>query len=600
MAYRIASFLLAAALLPLAGFGQERCDSLMANGYYRDGVTCLEQRFAKNERNMEAYDQLLEALLFTGDSSAAFRLVRKQERKYGNSRLAYLVDQYILGGALERKAPDWSELQGRVTSNPFSVRDAAERLEKYGQTEEAIALYLLAERQNPKVGTAFNRGQLHAQLGQYSEQYDAYITAVEVNRSYMSGVRARIAQNLSKDPDDQHNKAVKEVLYDRIARHPQVPLYEELLLWVLREEGSTERAFAYLKAKRSNDAPSLSSLFQLGREAHELKKYALSSEIYRYLLRQKAALRGYGLLGEVLLRTGENDLALGNDLEPLFEQYPLGGCEECFSWELWQVRQRLMRESAAARAGNETALDSLERRTDQLMKRYPYEFERGQCYHLRADGLLLFGYFDDALLDYARAETLLGDHELGDQSKFKRALCAFYSGDIPWSLTQLEVLMRSTSKTIANDAAEYALLIAANSVEDTAMEGLQLIIEPLLLEERGLLDSALAAFERLEKVLIVNEIYDDLLFKKGQLLLKMKRPEEAYAAFEPLVRMAGDGMWREQALWYAGKSAYEAAQRSFDPQWLDRAEGQLETYLLSFPAGLYTEEARQLYRTFAP
>ena len=229
------------------------------------------------------------------------------------------------------------------------------------------------------------------------------------------------------------------------------------------EEGSTERAFAYLKAKKSNDAPSLSSLFQLGREAHELKKYALSSEIYRYLLRQKAALRGYGLLGEVLLRTGENDLALGNDLEPLFEQYPLGGCEECFSWELWQVRQRLMRESAAARAGNETALDSLERRTDQLMKRYPYEFERGQCYHLRADGLLLFGYFDDALLDYARAETLLGDHELGDQSKFKRALCAFYSGDIPWSLTQLEVLMRSTSKTIANDAAEYALLIAANS-----------------------------------------------------------------------------------------------------------------------------------------
>lgn len=596
MNFSVAPFLLAAALAPLAGFGQARCDSLLANGYRSEGIACLEQRFEVNERNMEAYDQLLEGLLFTKDSLGAFRLVRKQERKYGNSRLAYLVDQYVLGSALEKKAPDWGELQERVIRNPFSVRDAAERLERYGKTQEAIDLYLLAERQNPKVGTAFNRGQLHAQLGQYHAQYDAYLTAVEVNPGYMSGVKARIAQNLSKDPEGPHNSTVKQVLYERMKGQNSTQLYEDLLLWVLREEGSTQRAFAYLKAKKASDAVYLSRVFQVAREAHELKKYALSSEIYSFLLQQRAALEGYGLLNDVLVNTGENDLAMGKDLGPLFQRYPLGSCDYCFSWDLWMVRQRFME---GVEAGDETALNQLEEQSNWLMEHYPGEMERGQAYNLLADGLLLHGYFNDALIEYARAETLLGDHELGDQSKFKRALCAFFSGDLPWSLTQLEVLMRSTSKAIANDATEYALLIAANSVEDTAMEGLLLLVEPMLLEERGMLDSALVAYERLATVLIVNEIYDELLFKKGKLLLRMNRPQEAFGAFDPLLRMSGDGMWREQALWYAGKSAFEAGRQSGSTEWLDRAEDHLERYLLGFPAGLYTEEARHLYRTFA-
>ena len=54
----------------------------------------------------------------------------------------------------------------------------------------------------------------------------------------------------------------------------------------------------------------------------------------------------------------------------------------------------------------------------------------------------------------------------GDEANWPEQ-CATFDGDIDWAKTQLEVLLKSTSKEIANDALENALLIAANSVEDT-------------------------------------------------------------------------------------------------------------------------------------
>ena len=59
--------------------------------------------------------------------------------------------------------------------------------------------------------------------------------------------------------------------------------------------------------------------------------------------------------------------------------------------------------------------------------------ERGMTYHAFGDALLSSGYYEDAMLEFGRAESMLGDSEQGDQSRLSRAMCAFYSGDLPWA-----------------------------------------------------------------------------------------------------------------------------------------------------------------------
>ena len=227
-----------------------------------------------------------------------------------------------------------------------------------------------------------------------------------------------------------------------------------------------------------------------------------------------------------------------------------------------------------------------------LRARYPRPLMEGLTYKSYAGMLQMLGNFDRALIEYARAETLLGDSKEGDASRLARAMCAFYDGDIPWAKTQLEVLLKSTSKEIANDALENALLIAANSVEDTLYEGLQIIRGPMLLEVMGQKEEALQAYQRAEKILLANEVYDDLLLKKGKLELELGQDKNAANTFLTLQNAAGEGMWKQEAYFYYAKALFNL--RSV------QAKEAVESYLLKYPNGFYTEKARTMYRTFAP
>ena len=77
----------------------------------------------------------------------------------------------------------------------------------------------------------------------------------------------RIAKNLSKDPNGVHNSAVKKVLYAAVKKAPD-PLVEQLLLFVLRQEGSFDRAFIFMRSKYDGNA-SIQPFLQVLREARE-------------------------------------------------------------------------------------------------------------------------------------------------------------------------------------------------------------------------------------------------------------------------------------------------------------------------------------------
>ena len=276
-------------------------------------------------------------------------------------------------------------------------------------------------------------------------------------------------------------------------------------------------------------------------------------------------------------------------ISALSDRYPIGICEACFEWE--RYRATFLFEQGKVPADSLQSLLEYESTLTQLRERYPRKFQRGLTHLSQGEANLRLGYFDDALMEFARAETLLEDSDEGDMARLKKAMCAFYGGDIPWAKTQLEVLLQSTSKSIANDALENALMISANSVEDTLMEGLGLIRIPMLLEAQGKTSKAIEKYKALKKVLIAHELYDDVCLKLGKLYLDGAQWEAALAEFSLVQQAAGEGMWKEDALFFAAMCRFELKQ--------SEAQLALEQYLLNYPAGLYFEQARTMYRTLA-
>jgi len=129
-------------------------------------------------------------------------------------------------------------------------------------------------------------------------------------------------------------------------------------------------------------------------------------------------------------------------------------------------------------------------------------------------------------------------------------------------------------------------------VEDTLMEGLVLIKDAMLLESQNRLDSAIQVYESKLPILLAHELYDDLLFRLGKLYERTGDYNQARSYFLQLNSIASKSMWKEEAAFYPAKMAYRLQ--------LPEAQQELEDYLVAYPAGIFTEDARQFYRTFTP
>ena len=593
--YRINKYFILAALLPVMLLSQVRksnaamktCDSLLTSGANQQALQCFQQLYQKNNTG-KAYEKYVDALLFIGDSTEAWRITKKQSKKYGAQLPQYDVDYYYLSKKLGRKGPSAEDIKDRITQNPFSVRGVANSLERYGDLAFAVELYEYAEGLRPNLRTAFERAQLYAQLGRYEDQYRAYLLALSQNSGYKNAVQQRISQNISTDPEDPHNRAVKKALLEKMATD-NAPVFENLLLYVYRQEQSFTLAFDFLSAKAKRGDFRANELLSLARSAWEAEENTQTESILNFLINERRRAPYMGWLENALrLMLEVTEHNAGTEQARMFAgKFGGNSCYPCFYWEL--DRDKFLFNTSEDTT--EENLDRLEVKLDQLRSKYPSKLERGMTYHAFGEALLSKGYYEDALLEFSRAEVMLGDSEQGDQSRLSKALCAFYSGDILWAKTQLEILLQSTSKSIANDAMEHALLIAANSVEDTAYEGLKLIRVPMLAETRGALEEALTAYKRLEKILIANELYDDLLYRKGRVELGLGQYENAATTFATLQGAAGEGMWKEEAYYFEAFAQFKAGHSA--------AKNSFEHYLISYPAGIYTEQARQFYRTLA-
>ena len=68
----------------------------------------------------------------------------------------------------------------------------------------------------------------------------------------------------------------------------------------------------------------------------------------------------------------------------------------------------------------------------------------------------------EATILYTQLEKANPNNDIGYEAKLKKAMLAYYAGDLLWAKAQFDVLKGATSKLISNDAIQMSHFIHMN------------------------------------------------------------------------------------------------------------------------------------------
>ena len=83
---------------------------------------------------------------------------------------------------------------------------------------------------------------------------------------------------------------------------------------------------------------------------------------------------------------------------------------------------------------------------------------------LLADILVFDEKFNQALIYYSQIQQEVKGDLLAQEARFKVAKTSYFNFDFTWAQVQLDVLKKSATQLIANDAMQLSLLIKDNSI----------------------------------------------------------------------------------------------------------------------------------------
>ena len=520
----------------------------------RESLALAQQYFNKEEYSKVLRE--LQPLLEKGGPQRAYQLARnsyeaRQEwqevedlarrfgRIHGRKAEKYLVDEiYALEKQdRENKAERLREkLLDRVDKRPSLAYSLGKLLQKRGYPKLALRTYQRAEEANKSLQFAYQKALVYGELGDIQKMYGMYVNMVERNPAYLSTVKTLLTRAIGEDSDRDNLDYLKKLLIEKIQKGAPERL-NEILIHLFMQEKNFSGAFLQLKALIKRDKASPGQLMRLARVTKSAGEYALAQRIYSYVEKEFS---GSNTAQEALLgRLSTQKVALEEDDQARRRQWLRLSrqMEEALS-ELQGTRYRpeAVRYLAQITAFELDSISEARRILQNWLDSHTTpDQERAKALILLGDIQLFAGDRYEAILNYKRAESDREAAPLGQEAKFKRAQAAYYVGDFDWAQTLFDVLKRSTSKKMANDALHYSLLINENTALDTTTEALELYAQADLLQFRGWGDSALAILERMPIGFPEHSILDDALYLRAQIHQDARRDSLALQHYQQLL-----------------------------------------------------------------
>jgi tetratricopeptide (TPR) repeat protein len=540
------------------------------------------------------YTYYLYCLLELQDYKSANKLIKKQIRN-NPEHLRYLVDEgyvYTLTGDQAKAKKVFDEAFDKITENPNLIKELANAYNYRGQTDYAIRTYMKGRELLGNDLFHFELANIYKRMESYDKMMQEYLDQITDYPNTTKTVKSRLQSALNNDPEGKVNEALRNELLRRIQKHPEEINNSEMLIWLSVQQKDFDMALTQSRSLDKRLHEDGSRIIDLANLCMSNDEYDVAIDAYGYLLNKGPENPYYldariGILNAKYMKvTNRYDYTM-KDLLDLKAEYQKTLDEFGENPSTVPIMKYMAHLEAFY-------LDEVSQAIDLLNKAVEIPGVRpatkAECKLELGDILLFSGDVWDATLLYSQVDYDFKNDPLGHTAKFKNAKLSYYIGEFGWAKAQLDVLKAATSKLIANDAMELSLLISDNIDIDSSYTALGYYAKADLLVYQNKYDEALTTLDSIQMVSLWHPLHDEVIFKKGQIMLKKGDFEAADSLFAKVVEMYPEDILADNALIMRAR-LYD--QHFNDPE---KAMQLYQNLMFNYPGSLFVVEARKRYR----
>ncbi len=563
------------------------------NKEYEKALVLYEQLFEEKQTRF-FYTYYIYCLIELGDYKKAFKLVRKQQRENPET-LRYIVDEgflFSLEGNQQKAEKLFDEALDKLTANRSQISDLANAYNYRGQTDYAISTYLKGRKLISDYAFNLELARIYDRLENYDEMVNEYLDLIESDLSRTEYVRGRLQSALEDEEEGLVAHAIRTELLRRVQKNPEKIYFSEMLIWYSIQQKDFEMALMQSKSLDRRFNESGERIIELANICLSNQAYDEAVDAFNYVISKGEYEPFYldariGLLNARYLKVTNSFDYTNEDLTALETEYHKALDEFGENSSTVPIMKYLAHLQAFY-------LDKIDESTLLLNKAVDMPNVSPQliaeCKIELADILLFSGEQWDATLLYSQVDLDFKNDPIGHTAKYKNAKLSYYIGEFSWAKAQLDVLKAATSKLIANDAMDLALLISDNIDMDSSYTALRYFSKADLFMYRNKYDEALSTLDSIQMVALWHPLHDEVLFRKGEIMLEKGNFEIADSLFKQVSDIYPDDILADNALMQRAE-LYDFVFN--DP---DSAMTIYQQLMLDYPGSLFVVEARKRFR----
>ena len=471
-----------------------------------------------------------------------------------------------------------------IQEKPIYAYNIGKTFADYGLLQQAVDTYELSMQIDETRDYTAQLARLYGEMGQIEKMFETYIDLVQINPNFIASAQRNFNGYITEDPNNEPNILLRKILLRKLQKNPDI-LYNQFLSWLFIQQKEFRKAFVQEKAIFVRTDEDLTGMRDLATITIDEQAYAEARDVVNFII-ENANNKSLAMNGHRQLMDIELKLATPKEYDKIEAQYQelltLYGTER--DTYLLQIDYNSF--LAFDYTKKEQAINNLRTLTQKALSTY----QEARVKLKLADILVFDEKFNEALIYYSQVQNKVKNDVLAQQARFKVAQTSYFKGDFEWAQTQLDVLKKSASQLIANDAMQLSLMIKDNSLEDSTQTALKKFAKADL---RKLQKRYNDAKTLLEDILLNHKgekIEDEALLALGKVYKAQRKFENAAATYKKLIEFYKEDILADDAYFFLAK-LYDGPLN--DP---NEAKQYYEQIIFDFADSIFFVEARKRYR----
>lgn len=564
----------------------------LARNYFKQGefeksLHLYEQLYTSQPMRLDYLKGLVENLQELERFEDAENYLLKHLSRSQNQPQVYvdLGYNYSRQNQPEKAVEYFDKAMDAVRVNTNMAFHVGKAFRDYNLLENAAEVYEFAMKESDNLDFNGQLAQIYGEQGDLKKMFEIYLDVIEKNPAYKATAQRIFSRYISEEPTNEANEILRRSILKRSQENPDL-LYNELLSWFFVQQHEFGKAFTQERAifRRSEDKD-LNGMVNLANIAISEEAFDDAREIIEFViensLTSNSRLNAYQVLMNISVLTAKPKEfpTIEKTFENLLEEFGTGR-------ETYVLQLEYNHFLAFKTNKKELAIQNLR----NLLKKRLSAFEEARVKMELADILVSDEKFNQALIFYSQIQSKIQNDVLAQEARFKVARTSYFKGDFEWAQTQLDVLKKSTSQLIANDAMKLALLIKDNISEDSIQTALEKYARADLLDLQEKFDDAITILNDVLRDFEGHDIEDEALLKQGIIFEKTENYKGAENNYLRIIEFYGDDILADEALFRLAR-LYET---KFDLP--HEAKKYYERILFEHEDSIYFVESRRKYR----